>query len=84
MWAAVEYFDGGIIRVFNDARKYGEPYSYCVAFKNVSEGLIEFVGATQAPTPSQWRAIMTALRKQGIRGLIRRRGGAAPGVRILK
>lgn len=84
MWAHVEHFDGGVIRVFDSARKFGEPYLYSVAFKWIGPKLIELVGATRPPTPSQWRAIRQLLRPMGIRVRFERKSGARPGSRLLE
>jgi hypothetical protein len=78
VWAHIEYFDGGIIRVFDDASAYGEPYLFSIAFR-ISDGdpqMIELVGVTRAPTTQQLRAIVTELRSRGIRvRRLRRRQG---------
>lgn len=81
-WAHVEYFDGGIIRVFDDAARYGEPYLYSMTFKVLDDPqCVEFVGATRAPTFSQLRAIVQELRSRGIRVRRLRHSGAQCGER---
>jgi hypothetical protein len=87
MWAHIEYFDGGIIRVFDDRASFlQEPYLYSIAFKNVEgePNVIELVGATKAPTTEQLRAVVRELRSRGIRVRRLRIDGARPGWKEFK
>jgi hypothetical protein len=85
--AQIETFSGGIIRVFEDGAVYGEPYDYCLPFRQVDEQTIEMVGVfsngkqNNVPLPHQWRAIRAAAHEAGLTITRCRRGGANPGNR---
>jgi hypothetical protein len=81
MWGHVEFFNGGLIRVFDDGAVFGEQYRYSLAFKRHGEEVIEYVGAYQTPTFSQARTILAATRQVGLRPIRVRLTGARTGVR---
>lgn len=54
----------GIIRVFDDDAKYGEPYQWAATVRWLDRETIEICGAMAAPTPSEWRAIARLMRSQ--------------------
>lgn len=80
-WAHLEYFDGGVIRVFDDGKQYlVDPFVFSVAFKLTEDpGKIELVALTKPPTFSQLRAIVMELKSRGIRVTRLRISGAHPG-----
>lgn len=85
-WAHMEYFEGGVIRVFADQAAYNvDPYLYAIAFKVTEEDAqtIELLGAIKAPTPSQYRAIAHEMRARGLKIIRRRVTGANPGIKEL-
>lgn len=57
---------------------YGEPYTYAVPVRYVTPYEVEILGATRAPTPSEWRGVVQTLKAAGVR-LFRfdRRDGSA-------
>jgi len=49
---------GGLIRVFEDGKNYGDPYTYAFLFHEIDDNTIEIYGvAGRAPTPSEGRAM---------------------------
>jgi len=88
MWAHIEEHGqcdskcSGLIRVFEDGQVFGDEYLYAMKFVKHDENTIEFVGVTKpAPTPSQGKAILAAVRAKNWRVLKDRKTGANPGVR---
>jgi hypothetical protein len=54
----------GIIRVFGDHAKYGDPYQWAATVRWLDRETIEICGAMSAPTASEWRAIAKLMRSQ--------------------
>lgn len=60
----------GLIRVFPEGKKFGDPYEYAITIRTLTHDKVEFLGAIEAPTPSQWRAIYKCLKENGIKSFI--------------
>lgn len=71
----------GLIRVFRGNRRHGDPYEWCVSFKDIGGDDIELVGCVRAPTPNEARAGLRLMRQCGLRVVGLRRSGARPGMR---
>ena len=56
-WAHVEPI-AGVIRVFADDAKYGDPYVWNATVRYVNAQTVEILGFLVAPKPSTWRAII--------------------------
>lgn len=84
MWAQIERFDGGCVRVFDESAKYGDPFSYSIQFAIVGPREIEFKGVKEVPTPSQARAILRAVRAAGWTARRERKSGANPGTKTFR
>lgn len=56
-----------LIRVFDEGTEFGDPYRYCVTAKWHDRETVELVGTLRAPLPSERRAIMSALKSQGVK-----------------
>jgi hypothetical protein len=65
----------GILRVFPDGQRYGDPYTWCATVRFLSRDTVEICGALRAPMPSEWRAIREALAAAGVTSavIVRRR-----------
>lgn len=94
-WAHVEWFAGGLLRVFGGESEFGQPYRYAIPFKIVEPHVepvtdaraIEFVGASRqanVPRPSEWRAMREVMRDLGVTMRFERRGGVHPGTRNVR
>lgn len=70
-----------VLRIGGD---YGEPYTWAATVRYLSPDEVEIVGAQRAPTPSEWRAMRTVLRKSGVRWVIFLRHKGAQWVRHRK
>ena len=57
----------GVLRVFPDGGKYGDPYSFCATVHHLDQETVEIIGAMRAPKPSEWRAIRECLRKTRVK-----------------
>jgi hypothetical protein len=69
----------GVIRVFDQGKAYGDPYRFIITVKWLDPETVELIGATQAPTPSEWRAIKEALIAGGVKFVTWvRKSGANP------
>jgi hypothetical protein len=68
-WAHLEVFEhgGGVFRLFEDERKFGEPYERAFAFRLNADGDVEFVGITEPPTLAQGRAMLRAANRYGLK-----------------
>ena len=85
MWADVQRFRGGLIRVFKDDAKYGDPYTYAFTFKEIEDGLVEVVGVHGLPpTLSEGKAMLKAAKEAGLTVMKNRRSGANPGMREIR
>ena len=82
-WGHVEWYDGGLVRVFEDHQQFGDPYQYVMPFKKVDDETVELVGVTRPPTISQARAILLALQREGLRIRKFRFRGAMTGYRTV-
>jgi len=82
-WAHIEYFceHGGVIRVFETGKAYGDRYCYALPFHKLSDNVIEFVGVVTAPKLSYARAIKVACRAVGLEAVRERKSGARPGIK---
>lgn len=64
----------GIIRVFDEGcEAYKDEYEWCATLRWLEDDIVEVMGAMSAPTPSQWRAIKTALKDIGVKGAVFKR-----------
>lgn len=84
MWADIEFFDGGVIRIFEDGAEFGQdPYVNAIPFRIISTDplIIEFKGVVKSLSPSQVRAMKTALRARHATAVRVRMCGANPGVK---
>jgi hypothetical protein len=82
LWAHIEQFDGGCIRVFNDGAEYGDPPVFAFTFKRVSESTIAIVGLVgRAPKPSEGRAMLKACKEAGLLVTRERKTGRRQGWR---
>jgi hypothetical protein len=86
MWAHIQTVGrcerqcSGLIRIFEDGQEFGEPYRYAFPFRVVDDETIEIYGvAGRAPTASEARAMLRAVRERGWRVSWRRVEGARPG-----
>jgi hypothetical protein len=61
---------GGVIRVFPEGKKYGDPYEYSAAFRTLAHDKVEVIGILNSPSPSQWRAIKKCLRENGFKTFV--------------
>lgn len=87
MWAHVEFFDGGLIRIFEDGAEFGiDPYVNAIPFKILSADplVIEFKGVVKPLTSDQVRAMKQELRSRGVTAMRLRACGATPGVKTFK
>lgn len=55
-----------IVRVFPDGKEYGDGYEFFITVRGLDPHTVEIVGANQAPTGEQIRAIRKALNAVGI------------------
>lgn len=46
---------------------YGEPYTYAVPVRYVTPYEVEILGATRAPTPSEWQGVVDTLKSAGVK-----------------
>jgi hypothetical protein len=69
MWAHLEWFceHAGLIRIYKDDQKYGDPYSRAIAFVVIDRfetgpkiGNLELKGVTKVLTKDEYRAIRLA------------------------
>lgn len=87
MWADIEFFDGGVIRIFEDGAEFGtDPYVNAVPFKVLSHDplMIEFKGVVKPLSPAQVRAMKKALRARQASAMRLRICGAKPGVKVFR
>ena len=61
---------GGIIRVFDEGQKFGDPYEYCITLRTLSHDKVEMIGVTVSPSPSQWRAIYKCLKDHNFKSFV--------------
>lgn len=69
MIAGIEHLSG-VIRVWQDGRKYGEPYEWCASVRYITRDTIEILGYTTKVTPSIWKAVITECQRLGIKKII--------------
>lgn len=64
--ASIEWLDapGGVLRVHAAGEGYGDPYDWCCTVEAIGK-LAILRGVLAAPSPSQWRAMVDALREAG-------------------
>lgn len=76
--AHIEYFyDAGVVRVFIDDNKYGDEYEWActvVFFREDCKTIAELMGVVKPLTHTMLKAIIKALRKDGVDTLRFRRG----------
>lgn len=69
-----------VVRVGPDNFVYGDPYTFACSIRWIDRQSVEMIGATAAPTPSEWRAMVRKFRELGVkRVLIDRKSGSRPG-----
>lgn len=73
----------GYIRIFDDGKvPFVDAYRYIFPFEFVDDGVIEITGIVdRAPTPSEGRAMLRAVKEQGWRVVRDRKEGARQGLR---
>jgi len=59
-----------VLRIFGKGRSYGDPYDWAATAVRVEPGVLEILGVTRPPLPSEWRALRTDLRTQGWKKVI--------------
>lgn len=76
MWADLEPL-AGVIRVFSDDAKYGEPYEWSATVRCLDPRTVEILGIMRAPKPSEWRAIIQLFSTGGMEKIVfhRRKNG---------
>lgn len=57
----------GVLRLFDDGKKYGDPYSWCCTFCTQENNIVYITAVLKAPTPSQWREICRVFYNMGYR-----------------
>lgn len=75
MWAHIEWLchsqkcSVGIIRTFEDDKKWGDPYTFCCTVKMDSSNkeLLEFKGITKEPTLTEFRSMSKFLGELGFK-----------------
>lgn len=74
MWAHIEPI-AGVARVFEAGKVWGDSFVWSCAlrWRNFTE--VEVLGVTKAPTVSQMRALVDALRAAGVETIILKRHG---------
>lgn len=73
-----------VLRVFEDGQAYGDPYSWCCTVQWLDRHTVQLCGVLKAPTPTQWRAIDTALARLGVTHVrFERKAGARQGVHLI-
>ncbi len=55
----------GLLRVHPDGGGYGSPYTFACVVTQIEEGFAEVHLAIRAPTPTEFRAVATALKAAG-------------------
>jgi len=80
----VEYFVGGLVRVFDHGLWYGDPYRIAFPFKYVDLNTIEGMGLCATPTPSEFKAVVQECRKRDLTLHIQRVTGAMRGRHIVE
>ncbi len=71
-WAHVEPL-AGVIRVFADDAKYGDPYVWNASVRYIDDQTVEILGFMIAPKPSAWRAIVEFFSDEGIKAIVYQR-----------
>jgi len=69
MPAKIEHF-AGVIRYWDGAAKYGDPYQWVASIRWVDSQTIEIVGITQPPTKEIWLAVKEEARRQGASAVV--------------
>ncbi len=59
-----------VIRVVPDEGSYGDPFTFSATLRWVDHQTVELMGALRAPRPSEWRAIVLALRACGATAMV--------------
>jgi len=80
----VEFFFGGIVRIFDEGLWYGDPYRIACPFKFVAPGEVELIGLNVKPKPSEWKAAVRVMRGYGLTAIMQRKSGANPGRREMR
>jgi len=96
-WAHVEWFAGGLVRVFDGGTEFGQPYRYAIPFRIMEPHIepvtdprvVRFLGVSgipNVPRPSEWRAIRDTLCGLGVQMQMERRTGCgvSRGVRRIR
>ena len=56
----------GIIRIFEDDKKYGDPYEWSAVFRYIDKITIEICGVDKPMTEEMWHAIRKLCNEEGI------------------
>lgn len=60
----------GVLRVFADGRQFGDAYEWAATIQRVDDETMEILGVDKRPTISGIRAIVTELRRMGVKRLV--------------
>lgn len=60
----------GVIRVWSDGGKYGDPYEWSASVRWLSRDGVEILGYTSPLTREVWRAIMATCNRSGIKRIL--------------
>ncbi len=72
----------GVLRVFADASKYGDPYQWSATVRFLDIRTVELMGILRAPKPSEWRAVMKLFAGMGVEKIVfHRRKNKDPAVK---
>ena len=56
----------GVIRVFDNGRVYGDPYTWSATCRFIDRRTVEIMGAIKGPTKTEWRAVLSCFAEMGV------------------
>lgn len=54
-----------MIRVLDEGREHGDPYTWAATCRFVDRETVEVLGVAKAPKPSEWKAVLRCLSEVG-------------------
>ena len=70
-WVHIDWHceHAGLVRVYSEDAKFGDPYCYAIPFKRIGYDEIEFIGMVKNIKLCQWRAIRRELKAAHIKAI---------------